>query len=121
MDRERSIAAQACVKAACELYQGTQAPGNALEAAMTFFEWVESVSAGGGGPAQTITIPPPATQSTQQAVNNGKKFCPNCTNEMYDNVAKKQAGLMKPNAPDYKCKSCGWAIGGFAGAGRVIG
>lgn len=119
---QRAISAAACVKAACELYQGSGAPGNALEAAMMFFEWVETVSAG-GGVQPSPSAPPPAAQSIQQAhaAVNGKKLCPNCqTGEMYDNVGKKQRGEMKPNAPDYKCKVCNYAIGGFAGAGRVL-
>ena len=36
--------------------------------------------------------------------------CPLCTGELYDNRARKAAGGMKPNAPDFKCKNatCGW-------------
>jgi len=38
------------------------------------------------------------------------KYCPDCGSEMYDNRLAKQQGKYKPNAPDFKCPSCGKAI-----------
>lgn len=107
--RDRSIAAQACVKAACELFAGSQAPGNALEAAMTFFEWVQSVapasapSATGGGAAPKPVAPSP-TPNFQDPVPSS---CPKCNGALWDNRATK-----KGNQPDFKCKdrACGKGI-----------
>lgn len=47
------------------------------------------------------------------ATATGITSCPNCGGAVWDNRAKKAAGEMKPNAPDYSCRDkegCKWAL-----------
>lgn len=40
----------------------------------------------------------------RRAPDEGTPACPECKGAMWDNRAKKEAGQMKPNAPDFKCR-----------------
>lgn len=115
-DRDRSIIAQVCVKAAGQLHghAGWQDIADVVATAEILETWVLDADTREMSRAATtvrVTTAPnyqePKVrmyQTPQQQPQSNKPQCPECKGEMWDNRPKKAKGEYKPNSPDFACK-----------------